>query len=231
MKSVRTSTVASLRVREVGSERGPAVVLCHGYGAPGEDLVGLASAIGIEGLRYVFPEGPLSIASGWIEGRAWWPVDMMRLQAEIASGRGRSWDPDAIPPGLAEARAKLLACIHALDLDLSRTILGGFSQGAMITTDLVLGEKLPVAGLAILSGSYIDRQRWLPGMNGAPPVFQSHGLADPVLPFGVAESLHQALVSAGVQASFVRSPGGHEIRPAVMDGLRSFVREIAKFQD
>jgi phospholipase/carboxylesterase len=229
--SVRSRTAGALRVREVGSERGPAVVLCHGYGAPGDDLVGLAGAIGIDGLRYVFPEGPLSINAGWVEGRAWWPVDMMRLQVEIASGRGRSWDPDAIPPGLREARAKLLDCLHALDLDLSRTVIGGFSQGAMITTDLVLGERLPAAGLAILSGSYVDRQRWLPGMQGAPPVFQSHGLADPILPFGVAEALHQALVSAGVQATFVRSPGGHEIRPNVVDGLRSFVRARTKLQD
>jgi phospholipase/carboxylesterase len=229
--SVRTTTVGSLRVREVGSERGPAVVLCHGYGAPGDDLVGLAEAIAIDGLRYVFPEGPLSIHTGWTEGRAWWPVDMMRLQMEIASGRGRSWDPDAIPAGLPEARAKLVGCLRALDLDLSRTVIGGFSQGAMITTDLVLGEKLPVAGLAILSGSYVDRQRWLPGMKGAPPVFQSHGLADPILPFGVAESLHQALVSAGVQATFVRSPGGHEIRPIVIETLRSFVHARMKFQD
>ncbi|MGZ5967118.1 MAG: alpha/beta hydrolase, partial [Polyangiales bacterium] len=227
---VRTSTAGPLRVREVGAERGPAVVLCHGYGAPGEDLVGLASAIGIPELRYVFPEGPLSIDTGWIEGRAWWPVDMMRLQMEIASGRGRRWDPDAIPEGMAEARRALRSCLDALQLDLEKTVIGGFSQGAMITTDLVLGEKLPFAGLAILSGSYVDRHRWLPGMKGAPPVFQSHGLADPILPFGVAEMLHQALLDAGVQAEFVRAPGGHEIRPIVTDGLRSFVHARVGFQ-
>jgi phospholipase/carboxylesterase len=214
-------------VREVGAENAEKTVLvCHGYGAPGSDLVGLASTLGTIGnpsLRYVFPEGPLSVDTGWLPGRAWWPVDMMRLQLELASGRGRSWDPDTVPEGIEDARDALLSCIRALNLDLSRTVIGGFSQGAMLTTDLVLGEKLPVAGLAILSGSFICRSRWLPGMRGAPRIFQSHGLADPILPFGVANALHQALIEAGAQATFVPAPGGHEIRPIVTDGLRSFV--------
>ncbi|MEM9646398.1 MAG: lysophospholipase, partial [Planctomycetota bacterium] len=63
------------------------VVVCHGYGAPGHDLAGLAhewlNLLGEEKgtkFRFVFPEGPLSLAEqGMPDGRAWWPLNMARL--------------------------------------------------------------------------------------------------------------------------------------------------------
>lgn len=228
-----------LRVRTLGrSDRdAPAIILCHGYGAPGDDLVGLARMIDVgAGVRWFFPEAPLTVDLGFDaigeQGRAWWPVDMLRLQMELARG-GRQWDPSATPEGMPEARDALQACVRSLieehGVDPARTIIGGFSQGAMITTDLALHHEPSFAGVAILSGSHICRDRWAAALARVGPqqrVFQSHGRQDPILPFAVAEALHEAFVTAGATATFVPFDGGHEIRPRVLDGFGGFSRAI-----
>ena len=61
-----------------GGGTGPVVVLLHGYGAPGTDLVPLWRELAVpREVRFVFPEAPLALGNG---GRAWWQLDMARLQ-------------------------------------------------------------------------------------------------------------------------------------------------------
>jgi phospholipase/carboxylesterase len=232
--------MSTLRVRTVGAGDGPAIILCHGYGAPGDDLVGLARAIDAgPGTRWFFPEAPLEVDVGFGEpGRAqaeakpsafgWWPVDMLRLQMELARG-GRQWDPEATPEGLDEAREQLVGCLRALianhKIDPARAILGGFSQGAMLTTDVALTEELGFTNVAILSGSLIRRAAWTSALGKRKlHVLQSHGRGDPILPFAIAEELHRTLVAAGSDASFIHFQGGHEIRPNVLDAIGRFAR-------
>jgi len=222
--------VGPLRVRTLGrsAPKAPAIILCHGFGAPGDDLVGLARAIDVgPGVRWFFPEGPLAVDR---EGRGWWPVDMIRLQMELARG-GRQWDPSATPDGMPEALDALRACVRALisdhGVDPARTIIGGFSQGAIITTDIALHHEPSFAGLALLSGSHVCRDRWasaLAKVGKRQHVFQSHGRRDPLLPFPIAEAFHRTLVEAGAEASFLPFDGGHEIRPGVLDAFGSFCR-------
>jgi phospholipase/carboxylesterase len=74
-----------------GSGDGPVVVLLHGWGAPGDDLVPLGQEIDApRGTRYVFPEAPLSLQMGFGDSRAWWMLDLEKRQREIAAGRARS---------------------------------------------------------------------------------------------------------------------------------------------
>lgn len=226
---------------------GPSIVLCHGFGAPGDDLVPLARVTDAgPATRWFFPEAPLAVDElGQItphittmgpdhdEGRAWWPVDMLRLQMELARG-ARAWEPSATPEGMPAARGALVAALKALvasgAIDPSRTILGGFSQGAMLTTDVALSAAetgMRFAGLAILSGAEINRARWAAALERegqALHVLQSHGRRDPLLPFGVAESLHRRLVAAGADATFLPFDGGHEIPRTVLLALGSFAR-------
>ncbi|MEC7348151.1 MAG: hypothetical protein VYB60_04695, partial [SAR324 cluster bacterium] len=72
------------------------VILCHGFGAPGEDLVPLGQWMGDQypelgkRVRFVFPEAPLSLAQmGMPGGRAWWMIDTEALQLSIESGDPR----------------------------------------------------------------------------------------------------------------------------------------------
>lgn len=220
-----------LRVRSLGPEGGPVILLCHGFGAPGDDLVPLASATDAgRGTRWLFPEAPLEADIGFPGARAWWPVDMLRLQLELSRG-GRMWDEAATPEGMLEARGQLIEALRALirdhGVDPGRAILGGFSQGAMIATDVVLTAELGFRNLVILSGSRVRSDAWAEGLARVGlarelHVLQSHGLYDPILPFGVAEALHRTLTEAGASTSFIQFHGAHEIRPVVLDALGRF---------
>lgn len=227
-----------LRVRAFRNDDrdAPAVILCHGYGAPGDDLVPLARVTDAGRTRWFFPEAPLALDLEYgSDARAWWPVDMLRLQMELGRG-ARSWDPAATPEGMLDARDKLIACLRSLideqGLDPARTILGGFSQGAMIATDVVLTSDLGFHNLAILSGSHVSSARWSDALSrrkhlaavGDLHVLQSHGRNDPILPFAIAEALQRELVAAGAHSSFIPFHGAHEIRPEVLDRLGRFAR-------
>ncbi|MFO0659835.1 MAG: hypothetical protein U0165_08400 [Polyangiaceae bacterium] len=210
-----------------GGGDGPAVLLCHGFGAPGTDLGSLARVIDAgPNTRWFFPEAPIELDLGWGQrGRAWWEIDMMEYQRLMMMGR---WAElmNRMPEGLVAARQALDECIAALGLDLSKTVIGGFSQGAMITTDRTL-TGTPGRGLAILSGSIIARERWAPRFDTLPKgfeVFQSHGRQDPILPFAGAETLREQLTQAGANVSWVPFQGQHEIPGAVLNGLSAYLK-------
>lgn len=215
-----------------GSGDGPAVVLLHGFGATGTDLVPLANYIDAPpGTRFVFPEAPLALDHMFgVPARAWWMIDMERMQRAMMTGQVRDLTRD-VPEGLASARDMLIECLDAVSERLGvtddRTIVGGFSQGAMLTTDVTLRTERPFAGLAVLSGTLLAEKEWTPKMpaRAGLPVFQSHGRVDPILPFSFAEQLHAALVDAGLKASFVPFSGQHEIPMEVLEGLGRFVLE------
>jgi len=216
-----------------GGGDGSVLVLLHGFGAPGEDLVGLWRALNVpRATRFVFPAALLSLASeGYGPGRAWWRIDMMALQ------RGDKRLTTDVPVGLEEARAAVDAVLDHIETDwkvpASRIVLGGFSQGAMLSLDVSLRRKTSLAGVAILSGSMIAEAEWRACLAIAPtperpatPVFQSHGNADPLLPFAVSEALRDALRAAGRDVTWCPFRGGHEIPPPVLEGLGQFVSRV-----
>jgi len=206
------------------------VVLMHGYGAPGTDLVSLWRALPVpKEVRFVFPEAPLELG---FAGRAWWPIDMVRLQDRFTK-EGAARLIDEVPSGIDDARAAVLELLDALERDFAASpdeiVLGGFSQGAMLATDTVLRSSRAFGGLAILSGTLVSHAEWLPLMaarNGL-PVLQSHGRADPVLPFAIAERLRDELGSAGVPVEFIPFNGGHGIPEPVLGGLARLIQRVA----
>jgi len=115
-----------------------AVVMCHGFGAPGEDLVGLGPEMmsqidGANGLRFYFPEAPLSLLEMGIPGgRAWWMLDLEML-ALAAEGKLERDQRDDTPEGLVSARQQLAETVAEIQketgLPMSRIVLGGFLKG------------------------------------------------------------------------------------------------------
>src|SRR5687767_14102037 len=119
---MKTLTLGALRVaafggtdREGGGD-GPAILLCHGYGAPGDDLVPLARVtdVGRE-VRWFFPAAPLELDVGFgMTGRAWWEIDILRIQEQMMRGDRREVMNET-PEGLSAARAALETCIALLE--------------------------------------------------------------------------------------------------------------------
>lgn len=236
-----TAKVGPLTVRIVDVDR-PAgdqpralVVLCHGYGAPGHDLVGIGAEILstrpelVGRVRFAFPEAPLPLPG--MDGRAWWHIDVARFQRAAMTGEIDKL-LDEVPDGLPSARKALMATVDELvrtsGVPMSRVLLGGFSQGAMVTTDLALRLDEAPAALAILSGTLINRAEWtkLAGKRRGLHVLQSHGTSDPILPYTAALELKKLLESAGLSVDFTSFAGGHGIDGAVVEKLALLVDQV-----
>jgi phospholipase/carboxylesterase len=206
----------------------PVVVLLHGFGALGDDLVDLGDALPVPpNVRFVFPEAPLLVDRG--PGRAWWMID-----PELFERRARGERVDRtreLPPGLPEARRLLSSALDAMQarfsIDRSRMILGGFSQGSMLACDLALHEAQQPGGLVLLSSTLIARSLWEPRMASLRGlrVLQTHGYHDPILPYGDAEKLAELLQEAGARHTFVDFAGGHEIAPPAARALARFIAD------
>jgi phospholipase/carboxylesterase len=232
---MREELIGGLKTRVTGGRDGkggglgPLVILLHGFGAPGDDLLSLAEVLHVPaGTRFVFPEGPLSLSFGPSAARAWWLIDMARVAADRAAGRARDLSNE-IPKGLAPIRETMLAFLkeveQKLGADPRKTLLGGFSQGAMLSCDSLLHTDRPYAGLIQLSGTLLASQEWVPLLQKRQgfPVFQSHGMQDELLPYAGAERLRDTLTHAGLLVEWHSFRGGHEIPRSVLQRLGPFI--------
>lgn len=212
------------------------VFLAHGFGAPGNDLVPLGEALFQsepalkERVRFVFPEAPLSLDDEGIPGRAWWPLNLAKLQSQLASGRFEDVRQEK-PPGLLEARTALHAMVREACIDSgvmpANCILGGFSQGAMVMMDAAVLSPEPIGGIVLLSGAVVNEAAWKTGLEKQPaiPVLQSHGRYDVVLPYIAGEWLRNIWTEQGRTVEFVPFDDGHTIPWPVLKALGKFLSQ------
>jgi phospholipase/carboxylesterase len=115
------------------------------------------------------------------------------------------------------------------DIAPERLVLGGFSQGAMVSLDVALHRATPPAGLILMSGTLIAEPEWQPRMAklAKVPVMMSHGRRDVLLPYYVAEALRDQLIAAGAVVDWQSFSGGHEIPRAAIGAANKLLRELA----
>jgi phospholipase/carboxylesterase len=204
---------------DIRDPQAPYVILFHGYGADASDLRPLADVIPTKKtFNYVFPEGPLEVPLGphWT-GRAWWPIDMNRLQAA-----GTDYDISRESPKDLKNTRKL---VHQMLVDLKvpfeQIVLGGFSQGGMCAVDQYLTTDFQPHGLALLSTSMINKEEWAISAKDKKPVsyFLSHGQSDQVLRLKGSDQLHSFLSELGLKGERHIFQGGHEIPNSILQKL------------
>ncbi len=187
---------------------GPAeglLVLHHGRGADEHDLLGLAEALDPERrLQVVTPGGPLSFQGQ--PGRHWYVVPRVgypdrdtfhAAYGKLAAFHDELWERTGIEP--------------------SRTVLGGFSMGSVMSYALSLGsDRPPVAGILAFSGFIPTVEGWEPDIAGRPDtrVFIAHGRHDPIMDVGFARQANTLLSAGGLAIEYHESDAGHQIDPS-----------------
>lgn len=195
---------------------GQLVVLCHGYGSDGNDLIGLAPhwQRGLPDAAFVSPNAPerCQMSPG---GYQWFPISRLD-PAEIGKG------VEAAAPTL---NAFLDAELERRGLDGSRLVLVGFSQGTMMALHVGLRRAVPPAAIIGFSGALALPEKLATEITGHPPVLLVHGDQDDMLPPSRMFEAVMTLGGAGLNVRWHLSHGvGHGIDP---DGLELGGRFIA----
>ncbi len=198
---------------------GPAkrlVVLLHGYGADGHDLIGLGKQWGpdLPGTAFVSPHAPSPCMMAPM-GRQWFPLP--EISIEVAR--------DGVCSALPVLESFLDTALTEHQLNVGDVALVGFSQGGMMA--LAAGLKHSYAGIISYSGILgVDTPPSHP-RQGYPPVLLVHGDADPVVPSSALGYSRGLLDSWGVEVSAHLRPGlGHGIDGQGLGLGLDFLRNI-----
>ena len=201
------------RWREPTGEPEGALVLLHGRGADEHDLYPLLDLLDPERrLLGVTPGGPLHLPPG---GRHWYAL-------------GGIPTPD--PETFLSTAPRLAAFLDALPVPFERVVLGGFSQGTVMTWAMTLGPDRPrPAGVVGLSG-FLPRVPGYPldpGRLAGVPVAVAHGTLDPVIPARFGAEAAETLAAAGADLVRLESDVPHMVDPAWIAPLRALVARAA----
>jgi len=179
------------------------VILLHGLGADGNDLIGLVPywARLLPDAEFLSPNAPF-------------PCDMAPYGYQWFSSQDRS--PEAVLGGVRAAAPILDAFIdEALEergLGSRELALVGFSQGTMMSLFVGLRRAEPVAGIVGFSGRLLAPELLASEVRSRPPILLIHGTEDPVVPHSSLAAAENELKAAGVPVETVSSVGiGHSI--------------------
>jgi phospholipase/carboxylesterase len=228
-----TNAKSGLRTWEAGSGSIPFLLL-HGYASSPRDWLPFTATVHLPGGgRFIFAEGPEETRppDGPVGGRAWWRFDLAsyRPRGEALPELSR-----AAPEGLLRSARTIRTLMGEVRERLGsrpgQTVLGGFSQGAIVSSEIAFQSDEPLRALIILSGSFVDEAAWTQGMPARRglPVFVAHGRRDDVLRFDAAERLAKTMEQAGLRVTWVPFDGGHEIPASVVTELNRFLASNAR---
>jgi phospholipase/carboxylesterase len=200
-------TLRALERPAAGEPEG-ALVLLHGRGADEHDLFPLLDALDPERRLHGYtPRAPLTLSPG---GAHWYVVPRVGY-------------PD--PETFAEGYDALTAWFDALPFAAGDVVLGGFSQGAVMSYALGLGKGRPrTRALIAISGFIPTVENWEPDLEPPfPPIAIAHGTYDPVIPVEFGRQARDRLEAAGADVWYRESPIEHSIDPQVLLALRPLV--------
>ena len=199
------------RWREPAGEPAGALVLLHGRGADENDLHPLLDLLDPERrLLGVTPGGPFHLPPG---GRHWYAL-------------GGIPTPD--PTTFLSTAPRLAGFLDSLPVPMERVVLGGFSQGTVMSWAMTLGPDRPRPAAVVALSGFLPR---VPGYPLDParlagvPVVVAHGTLDPVIPFRFGAEAAETLAAAGVDVLRLETDVPHMVDPAWIKPLRSFLAQ------
>ncbi|MHB8482700.1 MAG: alpha/beta hydrolase [Nitrospiria bacterium] len=203
----------SLKYFEINPERGKplgCVIFVHGLGVTGKDLMPLAEQLNLPQTKFIFPNGPFPVEYSY-EGRAWYQL------------------PRENGKGISVSRKKLIELIQQFEasgIPSGEIIIGGFSQGAVMSLDAGLRYPGRLCGLMALSG-YLHAPEKLseeksPANKGL-PILVCHGADDDVLPVTGSHEAVKALENEGYRVTYHEYSIGHQIIPEELRVIRQFI--------
>ena len=203
------------RVREPAGEAHGALVLLHGRGADEQDLAPLLDILDPERrLVGLLPRGPLSLPPG---GAHWYVVRRIGFP-----------DPATFLPTFERLSGWLDETLQDLRLGPDRVVLGGFSQGAVMSYALGLGAARPrPAGILAMSGFLptVDGFELDPGSRAGMSVSISHGSFDPVIGVEWGREAKGRLEAAALDVRYREDPVDHRITPAAVAQAKAVLDE------
>jgi phospholipase/carboxylesterase len=197
-------------------------VLHHGRGTDERDLLGLADALDPERrLHVVTPRAPLTL--GGSPGFHWYRVPRVGY-------------PD--PKTFHSARAAL-AELHdglweTIGIEPARTVLGGFSMGAVMSYAMGLGgDRPPVAAVLAFSGFIPTVDDWQPrfGDRLGTRVLIAHGRRDPIMDIEFARRARELLEAGGLAVEYHESDLAHQIDPAHLAAASKWLGDVLPRRD
>ena len=184
------------------------VLLLHGFGSNGSDMISLAPAWQqrLPDALFLAPHAPQR--SPWGEGYQWWGLTDLSPPA-MAAGAALA------APVIDEFIDRKLGQYGLTEADLA---IVGFSQGTMMALHVGLRRPRQVAAIVGYSGMLTGGDQLRDAIVTKPPVLLIHGDADPVVPVSALPAAEQTLQTLGIAVTTHFSPGlGHSVDP---DGLR-----------
>jgi phospholipase/carboxylesterase len=207
------------RIEPQGRAPTALVVLLHGYGANGDDLIGLADSWqpSLRSVAFVAPNAPEAIP-GMHGGLLWFPLTLR--------------DPSEYWRGVVAARP---AIDRFIDSELSRyklppdrLVLVGFSQGTMMALHVGLRRPQAAAGIVGYSG-LLAGPEYLSEAKVCPPILLIHGEADDLIPVGALHMAREHLANSNVPVEWHIRPGvGHGIDSAGQWMAAHFIASVLK---
>lgn len=201
------------------------VIWLHGLGADGHDFESIVPELNLPaalGVRFVFPHAPkrpVTINGGMVM-RAWYDI------SPIAGGFA---DDDEDVRRSVDIVKTLVAQQAGYGIRPGHIVIAGFSQGGAIGLAAGLSMDQPVAGIMALS-TYLPMAdtfpRWMNPATLSVPVFQAHGLMDPLIPVARGRHTHALLHSQGYGAAWHEYPMAHAVCAQELDDISSWLVKV-----
>ena len=190
------------------------IVMLHGRGTSGQDLMPLTDEIHLPGLRWIFPDGPMSFP-GDLGGRMWYESPLDDQQ------------------GVRESRELLFELLDHLIMHEKvkgdRIVLMGFSQGAVMSLDVGVRYPRRLAGVIALSGHLAVPEK-LPaeksGASAGMPILLVHGKLDEVMPVEGSREAQATLRKEGYRVRLHEYLMGHQVIPDQIELVRRYLLEF-----